>query len=814
MKSLALCIKIALLWLVLYCCAIAGEIRLADNGKTDYIITLPENAAPVQRTAASELAKYLNEITGAEFPIRVECPETISPDVKQLAIGPSKTTDTLLLAAGLEGERENCDYDNVRIAQCGESVVLTGHNVRGMLYAVYTFLENDLRCRWWTTTESTIPRDISPVFEVTSVDYAPKLRSRELYYTGLIGPANGEFAVKMKCNGHFCAIPEEFGGHLAFEYFVHTFYHLIPPQKYFLDHPDWFPEIDGIRKVEFPAWSAGSDGFEECKKQIKPEQIHSSGTQLCLTNEGLFQEMLKNALQLLKDNPEAKIISISQNDWHGYCTCEKCRAIDEEEGSHAGTLLRFVNRLAEEIEKVYPDIYVDTLAYQYTRKPPKITHARHNVIVRLCTFECSFIQPLTGEQNTSLAEDMALWREKAQNIFVWDYVTDFTNYMLPYPNYRIWKDNINFLVDHNTVGLFEQGDSYLKTGDFVQLRSWVMAKLLWDPSLDQRALMEEFIAGYYAPELVPIYMEYFDTLSDACEKSGIYLDIYRENVYDWLDLDSINKATKLSDQALEIARHLATENPEQYKDLPAKVLRERIPLDLVWALNPMRYRLEALILGKEYAGPENPLQAAEDMFARYEDSYGPLLHNEGVTLEWYEQFKDQIYAGCDLYDAAPVPDFLADVPSDKRFELADNMYNFYQRGSSVFIEKDAAASNGVAVRMPGSLRVWAITFSSSNLFQQLKKVNGTTPQVHLYLYARADCESEEGMGLEVGVYDSVKKDNVFYKEIPLSEMKGEEYKLIDLGTFEPGECSDFWSSALGRDDVKNIWVDRVFFVWE
>ena len=83
------------------------------------------------------------------------------------------------------------------------------------------------------------------------------------------------------------------------------------------------------------------------------------------------------------------MISISQNDWHGYCECEKCRALDEHEGTHAGTLIHFVNAVAEEVEKEHPDILIETLAYQYTRKPPRHVRPRRNVVTRLCSIECS-----------------------------------------------------------------------------------------------------------------------------------------------------------------------------------------------------------------------------------------------------------------------------------------------------------------------------------------------------------------------------------------------------------------------------------------
>jgi len=86
------------------------------------------------------------------------------------------------------------------------------------------------------------------------------------------------------------------------------------------------------------------------------------------------------------------MISISQNDWHGYCECEKCKTLDEQEGTHAGALIHFINAVAEEVEKEFPDILIETLAYQYTRVPPKHVRPRRNVVIRLCSIECAFAE--------------------------------------------------------------------------------------------------------------------------------------------------------------------------------------------------------------------------------------------------------------------------------------------------------------------------------------------------------------------------------------------------------------------------------------
>lgn len=83
-------------------------------------------------------------------------------------------------------------------------------------------------------------------------------------------------------------------------------------------------------------------------------------------------------------------MSVAQNDWYNACECENCRATDEHEGSHRGTLLYFVNQIAAVVARKYPDVKIDTLAYQHTRRPPKYIRSASNVIVRLCSIECCF----------------------------------------------------------------------------------------------------------------------------------------------------------------------------------------------------------------------------------------------------------------------------------------------------------------------------------------------------------------------------------------------------------------------------------------
>ena len=206
--------------------------------------------------------------------------------------------------------------------------------------------------------------------------------------------------------------------------------------------------------------------------------------------------------------------SISQNDWMGRCECVKCKAIEEEEQSPSGLLLRFVNAVAADIEKEFPNVLVETLAYQYTRKPPKLARPRANVVVRLCSIECSFVQSLEEPQNRAFRDDIVGWSKIAPQLFVWDYVTNFSNYLLPHPNYRSLAPNIRFFVNHNTIGMFEQGDCGSSIGDFVRLRAWLITHLMWNPDLDEKSLTKEFMQGYYGAA-APHLLAYRDVIDEG-----------------------------------------------------------------------------------------------------------------------------------------------------------------------------------------------------------------------------------------------------------------------------------------------------------
>jgi len=562
-----------------------NTIAIARNGAAKAVIVVAADAGEPERHAADELSDFLQQITGAKFEIQHP---------------PAEGKSRLLVGAGAaklaqaDFSTDGLGADGIIIRNVGDDLILAGGHPRGTLYAVYTFLEDNLGCRWWSSKVSTILK--KPTIEVGKLDvrYVPPLEYREPYWFDAF---DADWAVRNKANGQRPPLDAKRGGKHIYEGFVHTFNRLIPPDKYFKDHPEWFSEIEGKRS--------------------------SSRTQLCLTNEQMYQELLKNLKTQLRNNPAATIASVSQNDWRKNCQCSECAGIEKEEGSPAGLMLRFVNRVAEDIEDEFPNVAISTLAYQYTRKPPKITKPRHNVIARLCSIECSFSKPLSDERNKKFRDDIVGWSKICDRLYIWDYTTNFRHHIMPHPNLRVLGPNVKFFADHNVKGIFEQGAYTTNGAEMAELRAWVLAKLLWDPSRCGHELIDEFIAGYYGPA-APHIKNYLQVTHDAVEASGDWLGCFSKDTAKFLSFDTLNKGWR----HLEAAEAAAEDDPE----LRFRVQVAQLPIMYTFMMHWNEMRKKAEAAGADWPMSES-IEAANERFMK-------IARRKKMTRldEWNEGF--------------------------------------------------------------------------------------------------------------------------------------------------------------------------------
>jgi len=515
-------------WILSLLCLVAvpaasADVTLVEKGKSNYRIVLPANAIPSERYAAEELQRYLEKISGAELAIVTDAEK---PASREILLG----DNSHLAKLRTKVDFKQLGPDGFVLRVDGNRLIIAGGRTRGTLNGVYTLLEEKLGVRWFTPEVEFVPKLDRVRFPKLNETRVPVLENRDVFWRQFM--RNADFAARHRVNGQHYGLTEKHGGAFTvYHPFVHSFDGLVP-QDLYKEHPEYFPLIDGQRKGGY--------------------------VQRCLSNPDVVRISIERVRQWIKEHPEATIISVSQNDAINNCQCVQCKAVDDAEGSPAGSLLKFVNAVAEAIEKEHPNVRIDTLAYQYTRKAPKTIRPHRNVIVRLCSIECCFAHPLEtcpARENQHFREDIIAWGPIAPLLYVWDYTTDFGHYIQPFPNFDSLQSNVRFFVKHGVKSLFEQGNySSGGGGEMEPLRAYVLAKLLWNPDTDVQKHIDEFVAAYYG-KAAPKILAYLDASHRPVREQGKHIHIFDGPKSAYLTPEFMEAPERLLNEAEQLAEN-------------------------------------------------------------------------------------------------------------------------------------------------------------------------------------------------------------------------------------------------------------------
>jgi hypothetical protein len=435
----------------------AGQVKVVKAGKPQGGIQLPDRPTPMETNAAVELQHWIKELTGATL------------DIKAGKAGGSR------IAIRTDGSLGDEGY---AIAVNRGQIILSGGKTRGVLNAVYALLEEDLGWRYYASDSIRLPKTNTLVIAPVARRYIPQLKIRDPFYASAFDPA---WSLRNRANAPNAAVPEEQGGHMDYAgMFVHTAAQIVPPDNYFKEHPDYFAQAaDGTRTT----------------------------AQLCATHPDVVKIAIAYVRQVLRDNPHTEIVSVSKNDCQVSCLCPRCKKLRDEEGSDMANQLFLVNQVAQAIEAEYPNVIIDTLAYLETIQVPKTVRPRKNVAIRLCNDAVgAWSYPFKPAEQCDTAKLISAWGAVHNRIYIWDYTVNFSHYLAPMPNLDVIVANIRFWIKNHAEGVMLEG-GYQGPAERDQFKSWVAAKLLWNPALDERALARDFIQGHYG-NAAPALEEY------------------------------------------------------------------------------------------------------------------------------------------------------------------------------------------------------------------------------------------------------------------------------------------------------------------
>ncbi|MFM2135994.1 MAG: hypothetical protein RL021_1394 [Bacteroidota bacterium] len=458
-----------------------GNTLFFKNGKTDFCIELPTQPSVVEQQGADILREYIRKVTGISMIVHRDGSRSIETQ-KKVHIGRTK-----VMMERYASSLDKLGPDGYRIITDSNAVFLFGGSRNGTVYAVTAFLEEQIGCRKFTAEEEFVPKKTTielPVIDTTSV---PAVNIRIVN-----GPMAADSVVKVW--RRVTTISDDWRDGDWNGYYVHTFKRLVPPQKYFTSHPEYFGLINGERK-EY--------------------------AQLCLTNPDVLERVIDTLRQEMALHPSVKYWSVSPNDDFEYCRCSACAAVDSAEGSPCGLLLRFVNKVAE----AFPEKTITTLAYSYTRKAPKITRPAKNVMITLCSIELDRKEAIEKEPGSAgFVQDLRDWHAICDNLMIWDYEVQFTNYISPFPLFHTLQPNLELFNRYGAKAHFQQCN--IEHGvEFAELKLYVLSKLLWNTDIDMEAVTDDFFMHYYGAA-GPYVGNYFKRMHEVEKETGQSLDIY------------------------------------------------------------------------------------------------------------------------------------------------------------------------------------------------------------------------------------------------------------------------------------------------
>jgi hypothetical protein len=504
----------------------AAPLTLVKDGRSDYQILLPAAASPSEQRGATELQTHLEKMTGAKLPI-VSDANPLPPHA--ILVGNTKYTPDLVKSPSPDPGPEG-----FRLRAAGRHLVIAGSDVRGAMYGCTALLEK-LGVRWYTADVAYTPYrktlTLDDQLDETSI---PAFEYREVYIGEAL--ASTDFAARLRLNGHHHPLTPATGGRIRYSRFAHTFDAIDPPTDGFRQHPDLFPLIKGKR----------TGGY----------------VQRCLSNPEFLKLTIARVREWIAANPDALIHSVTQNDTYKWCECDDCTAIAKQYGGvQSGLYIWFVNQVAQEIEKTNPDVLIDTFAYQFTEAPPTGIKPRKNVRVRLCPIAACAAHPFeqcTYPATVAFLKHLDGWSKITDTLYIWHYNTCFTHYLMPYPDFGEFPADTRLYKGKGVRGVFFEGD-YAPGGggSFADLQTYVMSKLLWDPSQKEDALVQEWHTGVYA-QAAPPMLEWFKLLhAKAADPKHHFVCFSNPGKVAYLTPDVIAKGDELFARALA----LSADNP-------------------------------------------------------------------------------------------------------------------------------------------------------------------------------------------------------------------------------------------------------------
>ena len=487
-------------------CGKAGgkEIYITKNFSSDYKIVKPLNADLVEDIAAEELQLWIEKSTGVLLPIVSDAGITYNEESKYLSVG--KTT--IFNSSNITLDKKELGYSGAHIESCGNQVIICGGQATGTLQGVYRLLEK------WINFDAITP-DIVNYDTVTTLKFEEDFKFTSIPAIDIRNYSTGETQIQTKLLNYarmglisaYWTGEDFYGRWWGANLNTHTTFTILPPKTYQAEHSSWYIcDASGAAK------------------------------QVDLLNEEMTEQFIENLCTIIEENPNSNNYMIGNED-------NRAKGDSDEWNEHikkygiGGIYIRFVNKVADAVKERFPDrdIKLSILAYFAFDEPPVIYDAktetftpkdptvipRDNVMVRYCPHDACHAHCLDDEtcpENKNFKIKFLGWRSLTENIAIYDYYNNFTEYMAYYNNIGRIQACARFYGE-NDVKYFYALSVAVQSAPFNQLKMYLVSKLFIDPELDVNKLTKTFFDSYYGPASQEM-LKYYNAIINQWAKNA------------------------------------------------------------------------------------------------------------------------------------------------------------------------------------------------------------------------------------------------------------------------------------------------------
>ena len=549
---------------------------LIQNGVTEHVIVLPNDASSVLSNAAQELLLVFYESTGVKLQIVNEAAYSGSAAIYLGETAYKNQQEPLF-------DKQTLGDSGFRILTVDKNLIIYGNSDTGTLYGVYAFLTDVLNFEAFTSKYYYADKDVKEIqlknYAVTDI---PDIEYRI--------SNNAWFANDKTLASRYRIVPtydffDSFGGDM-----FHTSFKVLPKAEYKDTHPKWY----------------ATDGLNLCY--------------LARGDKAEYQKMLNTVFSelqsLIISNPEANHITFTHEDNQAWCKCDACSdLIAQYENANSVTNIYFMNDLKGLLDDWFAgdgaaykrDVHLYFFAYHATNKPPVKKNATTGAYepVDQTVILKEGVVPLFAESNNdythsyyedeckSYAENYKGWKALSDEILMWAHTMNYSYAYTFFDNFSSSPMNYKFYVENNTFGLFEEASYNGHPTSLHVLRSWLFSKLSWDCTLNVNDLIDRFFTLYYrdaADEMLTFFNAYRQFSVIQKEELGyggsrvvFYFALNNESLWPYRTLV---QWYDIMQAALEKIQPLKVTDPTLYDALYDNITAERIaviyPMLALW----------------------------------------------------------------------------------------------------------------------------------------------------------------------------------------------------------------------------------------